>query len=795
MSIELDWQVVDQDTDSPEDQPPPSSAKPPPRRWRTRHTWLVLVGLVLLIVAALAAYSAWTYHTRVNQVSGQVRLVSQLEARAVTTDDLASFVALQDPDDWAWRAMQEKRFARLDRVGLPEFGWKAMGAPSQPGDISLEPGGARLDVTYPFSVTQPMPGGPVSITLYATQFYKPTPSGWVRAMPGPDFWGRWRTKSGKRFAIAYVQRDASLLEPLIPRMDEMLGRVCGPLPCPSQPVFIIFDITADTLARLSGFSNGFDDGAFMLRLPSPHLFGVPADARSRDELYRALGTRVVQALVYEASQRRLNMSYLSSQEVLRWELAQAGLTGPFITPAITPTLIKAMQSGSWQPLDAIPLRSSPSGIEAAPGEVMMSLALDFLEQRFGEGTVAHLLPAMASGRARTLGDVISTALRVNPATLRVAWLTYLRNRAGLPVADLAPPAGELALLCALNQNRSAVWRIRTDGTGLEKITRDDQNAAQPAWSQDGKMLAYRQSNVGVVMDADTRQFKTLAARQSINGIAWLPDGRVRVNIQGDATSHLVDLDTEQVTEITRTSPIWSPDGKQMAYQAFAPSTPSGILIADANGGDEQRVEWGATPAWSPDGKRLAFLSGSALTPYGLGVELEPATEISIVDATGYPVTRLRLGELLRTLVGAPDLASWASDLIWSPDGSMLAVCINRREGPMLLIVDADTGALRTHWRKASGRLLAPAWSPSSRQVAFQVMPGGQTRADTVGIVDAQTGDYLALPGRGFDWSPDGKWLAVTEEPTGVLLVTPDWASIQWLETSSCSSVAWRPGGR
>ena len=115
MSIELDWQVVDQDTDSPEDQPPPSSTKPPPRRWRTRHTWLILVGLVLLTAAALAAYSAWTYRTRLNQVSGQVRLVSQLEARAVTTNDLASFVALQDPDDWAWRAMQEKRFARLSR--------------------------------------------------------------------------------------------------------------------------------------------------------------------------------------------------------------------------------------------------------------------------------------------------------------------------------------------------------------------------------------------------------------------------------------------------------------------------------------------------------------------------------------------------------------------------------------------------------------------------------------------------------------------------------------------------------
>jgi hypothetical protein len=68
--------------------------------------------------------------------------------------------------------MQDSRFGRLERVGLPEFGWAATGAQPQPGTVALEPGGARLDVTYRFSVTQPLPGGATFVTLRVPQYYK-----------------------------------------------------------------------------------------------------------------------------------------------------------------------------------------------------------------------------------------------------------------------------------------------------------------------------------------------------------------------------------------------------------------------------------------------------------------------------------------------------------------------------------------------------------------------------------------------------------------------------------------------
>ena len=112
---------------------------------------------------------------------------------------------------------------------------------------------------------------------------------------------------------------------------------------------------------------------------------------------------------------------------------------------------------------------------------------------------------------------------------------------------------------------------------------------------------------------------------------------------------------------------------------------------------------------------------------------------------------------------------------------------------MLLVLDTETGAVRAHWRKLNARLLWLTWSSSSRYVALRVAPGSLSReSDTVGVLDVQTGGYVALPGRGFDWSPDGKWLAVAIESTGLLLATPDLASMRWLDTASCLNVAWRP---
>jgi hypothetical protein len=74
-----------------------------------------------------------------------------LEAQAIAVNDRASFLALQDPDDPGWHAMQEKRFGPLEQVGLSEFGWPAMGMNATFGEAihaTLDVDPAALDPAW-----------------------------------------------------------------------------------------------------------------------------------------------------------------------------------------------------------------------------------------------------------------------------------------------------------------------------------------------------------------------------------------------------------------------------------------------------------------------------------------------------------------------------------------------------------------------------------------------------------------------------------------------------------------------
>jgi len=440
MSIKWDWQIIDDDAPWPE-QPLPAADLP--RRRVSRRLIVALALIPILAIAAFAAYYAWTYHARLSQVAGPVEQLVRLELRSVAINDKTSFMALQDPNDAAWRTSQEQNFGRLERGGLPEFGWGATSAAPQIGRVSLEPGGALVEVTYQYVVTQTLSGGPTTVTVLVPGFYKPTPSGWVHAMPGSDFWGSERSQSAKHITVSYYQRDADIVEPLIPQMDDLVARLCTPLSCPSQ-VSVVFE---NSVSLGQGFFGGSDSGfarpgrdffgggQTTVRLTSPHLLALPTDAQSRDELYRAFEIRLAQMVISQAYGRNLYANRSASQAIIQWELARVGLTGPFITQATRDALTAKLEAGGVPSLATLPLRPNSFRVDAS-STAMVSLAFAFLDQSQGAGTVERLIPAMR--RSTTLGDAIQTALQVDPATLESAWQNYLRDVAR---QQNSPPRG------------------------------------------------------------------------------------------------------------------------------------------------------------------------------------------------------------------------------------------------------------------------------------------------------------------------------------------------------------------
>lgn len=149
------------------------------------------------------------------------------------------------------------------------------------------------------------------------------------------------------------------------------------------------------------------------------------------------------------------------------------------------------------------------------------------------------------------------------------------------------------------------------------------NAGDPAWSPDGRMLAYVSGRSLFVANADgTRPRAVARAALEVYGPQWSPDGKRIVYYAGGQIENLdlfvVAVASKRVTRLTRREgdeiePAWSPDGRTIAYIHRRPNAPLGALVVMRADGSGPRMLLRApdysSPAWRPDGARLAVVGG------------------------------------------------------------------------------------------------------------------------------------------------------------------------------------------
>lgn len=273
-------------------------------------------------------------------------------------------------------------------------------------------------------------------------------------------------------------------------------------------------------------------------------------------------------------------------------------------------------------------------------------------------SVALLAMAACSGgtpRPQRAADTTSAAPRMANAVLGVSWshdgrrlaVSWLRGRRsriyGLfgPVGDSILPtpsrgrpltAGQGShaswspdgLWVAFATNRrgnSEIYRVRPDGTGPEDLTHSPSNDAEPAYSPDGKRIAFTSDRDGgpphlYLMKADGSRPHAVAAGPSgaeVHDPAWAPDGRVLAFsvVRGADTTIWVDTlgGGGQGRLGAGRQPAWSADGTHIFFTAadsvfVRPSAggPARLVVADAR-----------APAPSPDGHWLAFVQGTDST--------------------------------------------------------------------------------------------------------------------------------------------------------------------------------------
>jgi Tol biopolymer transport system component len=362
------------------------------------------------------------------------------------------------------------------------------------------------------------------------------------------------------------------------------------------------------------------------------------------------------------------------------------------------------------------------------------------------------------------------------------------------------------------------FRSERDGGGLfvmgatgESVRRVTEGGYDPAWSPDGKRLAY---STEAVIDPYARNTRARL---------WT------VEVATGTPTRLLEGDAVQ--------PAWSPDGRRIAYWANTGGQRD-IWIVDAAGGtpvavtQDTATDW--SPEWSPDGAWLYFSSdrGGTMNLWRVAVDSvsgsasgAPQAITSSFTGVGYarfaadaqrltvmaysPSQELTLAPFdpVSGRVG-PEATVRSPSLGWcspSPSADWFA-CTSRGAQEDIVLMRAD-GSETVRLTDDALKDRNPTWSPDGSRIGFMSTRSGEWElwsvrpdgSDLRQMTDLRADTSVAI------WSPDGKQAVTsssTRPPTGLWLFdTSRLATRQNAkffkspQTEAFSAELWSPDGK
>jgi TolB protein len=271
--------------------------------------------------------------------------------------------------------------------------------------------------------------------------------------------------------------------------------------------------------------------------------------------------------------------------------------------------------------------------------------------------------------AHTISDEIHDQQRglKGVARTKLAWVS---DRNGVPLGGTVE-----------NRQVKEIYVGDYDGANQRRLTVSRQLNVNPSWSPDARALSYT----------------TYRPNPDIF-VSLIYQGVLQNPTKGVGTNYL---------------PVFSPDGKQIAFMSGRDGNPE-IYVMNVDGSNLRRLTnhpaEDSSPTWSPSGSQIAFTSGRTGKP-----------QIYVMSAAdGSGLRRLTVAE------------SEADRPTWSPP-PFNEIAFSARTGPGydIKVFEVSTGQTK-QITFGEGSNESPAFAPGGRHLAFSSTRGGRTQIYTIG---------------------------------------------------------------
>ena len=325
------------------------------------------------------------------------------------------------------------------------------------------------------------------------------------------------------------------------------------------------------------------------------------------------------------------------------------------------------------------------------------------------------LAAVAAAALVVIGVVLLTG---NDSGAQLSPSTSLAQGSGNTPSAQSDPGTLVFSYSKPGYHKNDLYLVRSDGTGLKRLTGDPGNEEHADWSPDGTRIVYN----GITGGGDGTRSRIFVMNA---------DGSGKVSLGGGAT--LGDGAT----------PSWSPDGTQILFAGVR-----GLSVMNADGSGRRVVgvpifpAWVRYPTWAPNNK-IIFVR---LADRGDRADL--AGNLWEVNPDGSGLRQMTKGARLASPSVSPDGSTIAA---YEPGTDRLIAMPYGGDGPAVTllahapsVINPSGGMALAHWAPDGKRLVLESYDGWAGARLYIVNPDGSGLARIPHVTRAS----------GADWRPE-----------------------------------------